>query len=183
MSWCIRGDIEYIDGQRCILETHRRTAFNRGAVKVCPLQGRGNYFEVWGGGQTSPGVQGYPYPKLKTPRIWPTIFWYRGPSSHAKTNKNKNERLSQSKVGRPAPSQLQSCGGKVAPTAPPPRPPVPASLVRLFSLTDKMHMLLIMSELEAPHIETVYCPSWTNREHRGFHNGFHISLVMTACLE
>ena len=45
-----------------------------------------------------------------------------------KTNKNKNERLSQSKVvgGGAAPPQLQSCGGKL-PTLPPP-PPVPASL-------------------------------------------------------
>ena len=40
------------------------------------LQGRGNYFEVGGGGgQTSPGVQGDPYPKLKTPLVRPTIFW------------------------------------------------------------------------------------------------------------
>ena len=53
-------------------------------------QGRGNYFEV-GGGQKSPGVQGDPYPELKTHRIWPTIFG-RNPNSCAKTNKNKIER-------------------------------------------------------------------------------------------
>ena len=29
---------------------------------------------MWGGGQTSPRVQGNPYPKLKTPQIWPNIF-------------------------------------------------------------------------------------------------------------
>ena len=46
--------------------TFRRTVNND--------QGRRNYFEVGGGGQTSPEVQGNPYPKLKTPRIWPTIL-------------------------------------------------------------------------------------------------------------
>ena len=41
---------------------------------VLVSQGCGNCFEVGGGGQTSPGFQGNPCPKLKTPRIWPTIF-------------------------------------------------------------------------------------------------------------
>ena len=35
----------------------------------------GTTLKLRGGGQTSPGVQGNPYPKLKTPPIWPTIFW------------------------------------------------------------------------------------------------------------
>ena len=43
-------------------------------IRLAKVQGRGNYFEVGGGGQASPGVQGNPYPKLKNPRIWPTIF-------------------------------------------------------------------------------------------------------------
>ena len=51
-------------------------------------QGRGNYFEVGGGGQTSPGVQGNPYTKLKTPGFGPLFLG--DPSSRAKTNKNKN---------------------------------------------------------------------------------------------
>ena len=41
--------------------------------------------------KTSRGVQGNPYPKLKTPRIWPTIFFGRDPSSRTKAKK-KNER-------------------------------------------------------------------------------------------
>ena len=83
-------------------------------------QGRGSYFEVGGGGQTSPGAQGNPYPKLKTPWIWPTIFG-RDQSSRAKTNKNKNERLSQFKVGGGGaePPQPQSCEGKLPPLPPP----------------------------------------------------------------
>ena len=56
-------------------------------------------FEVGGGGgQTSPGVQGNSYQKLKTPRISPTIF-FRATQGHVQTNKNKNERHRQSKVG------------------------------------------------------------------------------------
>ena len=82
-------------------------------------QVRETYFEVvGGGGQRSPGFQRNPYPKLKTPRIWPTIFG-RDP------DKNKNERLSQSVCcccwgGAPTASKLW---GQVAPTAPPPRLP------------------------------------------------------------
>ena len=37
--------------------------------------GAGTTLKLGGGGQTSTGVQGNPYPKLKTPRIWHTIFW------------------------------------------------------------------------------------------------------------
>ena len=43
--------------------------------------------EGGGGGQTSPGVQGNPCPKLKTPRIWPSIFG-EGPKFTCK-NKQK----------------------------------------------------------------------------------------------
>ena len=45
-------------------------------------QGRWNYFEVGGGGETSPGVPGNPYPKLKTPGFGP-LFFGRDPSSLA----------------------------------------------------------------------------------------------------
>ena len=44
------------------------------ASRFSGIQGRENNFEV-GGRQTSSGVQGNPYPKLKTPWIWFTIFW------------------------------------------------------------------------------------------------------------
>ena len=54
-----------------------------------PGQWRGNYYEV--GMQTSPGVKGNSYSKLKTPRIG-LLFFGRNPSPRAKTNKNKNER-------------------------------------------------------------------------------------------
>ena len=72
------------------------------ASKVQPLvpinrsvYGRWNYFEVGGGGgQTSHGVQGNPYLNLKTPRIWPTIFW-QGPKFTCK-NKKMNDIDSQS---------------------------------------------------------------------------------------
>ena len=46
---------------------------NRNKAPGAREQGRGNYFEVCG--ETSPGVQGNRYRKLKTPRIRPTIFW------------------------------------------------------------------------------------------------------------
>ena len=39
------------------------------------FRGAGTTLKLGGGGQTSPGVEGNPYPKLKkTPRIWATIF-------------------------------------------------------------------------------------------------------------
>ena len=40
--------------------------------------GAGTTLKMGGGGegQTSPGVQGNPYPKLKTPRICPTVFCF-----------------------------------------------------------------------------------------------------------
>ena len=81
-----------------LISSNRRT-WNKLLVRHTgtALQGRGDYFEVGGGGQTSPGVQGNPNPKLKTPRIWPTVFG-RDPSSRAKTNTNKNERHLQFKV-------------------------------------------------------------------------------------
>ena len=41
-------------------------------------QGRGNYFELGvGGGANVSRSPGNPYPKLKTHRIWPTMFWER----------------------------------------------------------------------------------------------------------
>ena len=80
-------------------------------------QGRGNYFEVAGGGLTSPGVQGNP---LKTYRIWPTIFGERP--------KFTNERHCQSKVGgRGWRSHSFQVGGESCLHCPPP-PPVRVSL-------------------------------------------------------
>ena len=42
-----------------------------------------------GGGKGHPGVQRNPYPKPKTPRIWPTIFLGETPSSRVKKNEQK----------------------------------------------------------------------------------------------
>ena len=75
-------------------------------------------------GQTSPRVQGIPYPKLKTPRIWPTIFYER-PKFLCKKSKNKNERHSQCIVGGCGASTASKLWGPVAPIAPPPRFPRP----------------------------------------------------------
>ena len=92
--------------------------------KGSPKQGGGNYVCTLNlAGQTSPGVQGNPYQKLKTPRIWATIFG-RDPSSRTK----KWATLTDQSWGA-APPKLPSCWmlGQVAPTAPPPRLPRPCS--------------------------------------------------------
>ena len=63
-------------------------------LQGAPEPGAQELLRSWGGGGgkrlPGPGIQGNPYPKLKTPRIWPIIFG-RAPSSRAKTSKNKNE--------------------------------------------------------------------------------------------
>ena len=84
-------------------------------------QGRRNHFEVGGGGgQTSPGIQGNPYPKLKTPRIWPIIFG-RAPSSRAKNKqKIKNEPQVDSRKlgGGPTASKFMKASCPTLPPAP-----------------------------------------------------------------
>ena len=78
-----------------------------------------------GSGSASLGPKGNPesLPKIKLPGLGPLFF--RDPSSRAKTNKNKNERHWQSKVG--AFPQLPSCGSSLnCPHCPP--PPAPAFL-------------------------------------------------------
>ena len=75
--------------------------------------------------KTSPVVQGNPFPKIKTPRIWSTILG-GDISSGAKTNENINERHRQSKVGgggggAPKASKL----GELPHCPPPPRFPRP----------------------------------------------------------
>ena len=75
-------------------------------------------------GKTSPVVQGNPYPKIKIPRIWSTIFW-GDISSGAKTNENINERHRQSKVGGGRCSQSFQVGGSCPTAPPPPRFPRP----------------------------------------------------------
>ena len=51
----------------------------------------------FGGGQLGEVTQARVPPKLKTPRIWPTIFWGSGPKSRTKMKyikrKTKNVRL------------------------------------------------------------------------------------------
>ena len=89
-------------------------------------QGRGNYFEVGGGGQKSPGVQGNPYPKLKTHRIWPTIFWETQIHVQTQTKIKINDIDSPKLGGGGAPTASQ-LWGQVAPTAPPPGSSVPES--------------------------------------------------------
>ena len=116
-------------------------------------RGCGNYFEVGGGGQTSPGVQGSPYPKLKTARIWPTIFWERPKFTCKNKQKYKRTTLTVQRWGGGAGSgapQLPSCGGNLPPLLPPP-PPVPASL-----WTDRGHTVR-QSESQRTDSDT----SWT----------------------
>ena len=75
-----------------------------------------------GGGQTSPGVQGNPYPKIKTPRIWPTIFWGENQvhvQKQTKINMNDND---SPKLGGGAPT-ASKLWGKLPPL--PPRFPRP----------------------------------------------------------
>ena len=83
------------------------------------VQGRGNYFEVGGGGgQPSPGVQGNPYPKLKTPRIWPTIF-REGPKFTCKNKPNwKNMILTVQSWNGGAPTAFKLWGQVLPPPAP-----------------------------------------------------------------
>ena len=83
--------------------------------------------KLGGGGQTSPGVQGSPYPKLKTHRIWTTIFLETQVHVQKQT-KIKMSDIDSLKLGG-APPQLPSCGGKFPPLPPPPRLPRPCSLV------------------------------------------------------
>ena len=85
-------------------------------------QGPGNDFEVGGGGGlTSPGVQGNPYPKLKTPRVSPTIF-LGGTHVHLQkqTKINMNDIDSPKCGGGPS-------GSKVGGLASPLPPPLPSS--------------------------------------------------------
>ena len=82
----------------------------------------------------SPGDQGDPYPKLKTPRIWPTIFLGETQVHVQKQTKIKMNVFDSPKLGgrgrRPTAFKLW---GQVAPTAPP--PPAPVCLIILMYLT------------------------------------------------
>ena len=71
----------------------------------------GHDFEV-GRGETSPGVQGKPYPKLKTPRISPTVFLGRPKFTCKKMNDIDSSKL---EGRRPAGPKV---GGASAPAAP-----------------------------------------------------------------
>ena len=99
-------------------------------------QGRGNYFEVWGGGagQTSPGVKGNPYPKLKTPRIWSTIFWEGARIHVQKQTKIKMNDIDSPKLGGRRPHSFL-IGGNL-PLLPPPQFPHPC-ILELISLMSK----------------------------------------------
>ena len=106
-------------------------------------QGRGSYFEVGGGGQTSPGVQGSPYPKLKTPRIWPTIFLGETEVRVQKQTKIKVNDINSPKLGQ-RPLSFQVVGAS-CPHCPP--PPVPASLLgtpKISFSSDFRHFILKM---------------------------------------
>ena len=93
-------------------------------------QGRGNYFEVGRGGQTSPGVKGN-LPKTKYSRIWPTIFW-GGIKVHVqKQTKIQMNDIHSPKLGgggETLPKLPSWGGGKLRPLHPPP-PMAPASLI------------------------------------------------------
>ena len=79
-----------------------------------------------GGGQTSPEAQGIPYPKLKTPRIWPTTFLGETEIPVQKQTKIKMNDIDSPKLGgAPTASKLW---GQIAQAAPPP----PGSRVPVF---------------------------------------------------
>ena len=103
-----------------------RIATIQRAQVTCVIQGRGNYFEVWGGGQTSPGVQGSPYPKLKTPRIWPTIFFRETHVRVQKQTKIKLNHIDRPKFGGGGcPHSFKVVGASCPHCPPPPRFPRP----------------------------------------------------------
>ena len=88
-------------------------------------QGRGNYFEVGGEGQASPGVQGNPYPKTKNSPDLAHYFLVETEVHVQKQTKIKMNDFHSPKLGGGAPT-ASKLWRQVAPTAPP--PPVPASL-------------------------------------------------------
>ena len=92
----------------------RKSQASRGAGTTLKLGG--------GGGQTSPGVLGNPYPKIKKILGFGPLFWER-PSWHVETNKNNNERHWQFNVGGAAPT-ASKLWRQVAPIT----SPAPASL-------------------------------------------------------
>ena len=98
---------------------------------VISVQERGNYFEVGGGGgQTSSGVQGSPYPKLKTPWMWSTIPILEWTQVHVqKLTKIKMNDIDSPKLGRRRPHSFQVVGAS-CPHCPPPPPwfPHPVSV-------------------------------------------------------
>ena len=77
----------------------------------------------WGREQTSPGVQGNPYPKLKTHRIWPTIFWETQVHVQKQTKIKMND-FHSPKLGRWRPHSFKVVGAS-CPHCPPPRFPHP----------------------------------------------------------
>ena len=86
-------------------------------------RGPGTILKLGGGGQTSPGVQGNHYPKLKTPGFRP-LFFGRHTISRAKTNKNKND------IDSPKLEGQRPSGPKDGGQAPPP-PRFPGLCTRL----------------------------------------------------
>ena len=68
------------------------------------------------GGDVSPGFKGNPYPKLKTPRLWPTFFG--GTQAHVQKQINMNDIDSPKWGDAPQVGRGASC-----PHCPPPPPP------------------------------------------------------------
>ena len=82
----------------------------------------GTFFEV--GGQTSPGVQGNPYPKLKTPRILSSIFFGETQVHVQNQTKIKLNGIDSRKLGGRRPHSFQVVGESCL-HCPPPRLPRP----------------------------------------------------------
>ena len=79
-----------------------RATLRRSHWKVvwCWMTNRGTGTNLkLGGGQTSPGVKGNPYPKLKTLRIWPTIFWETPKFTYKNKQKIKMNNVDSPKWG------------------------------------------------------------------------------------
>ena len=70
-------------------------------------QGRGKYFEVGGGGQTSPGIQGNPYPKTEnTPDMAHYFFGETQVHVQKEMNDTDSPKLGGGGRGTPSASKL-----------------------------------------------------------------------------
>ena len=105
-------------------------------------QRRGNYFEVGGGGQASPGVQGNPYPQQQQKKNSPFLAHYFCETQFhvQKQTKIKKNDIDSLKLGGRRPHSFKLWGN--LPHCPPP-PPAPTSLcMRRFLVSARSCFLM-----------------------------------------